>query len=172
MTAGLLDRGYQAPIFLGESGDDWTRGAARRRGFERAMKAAGLSPERTVQVGKPPLSIDDGAAALPALMDRFPDADCVVCVSDLAAFGLLSALNAKGLKVPEDMGIAGFGNFEVSRFSTPTISTVIVDPRRIGVAAGQLIGRLLKDPGTAQDRVQISVKAEVQYRESTRTKAD
>jgi len=171
MTAGLLDRGYKAPIFLGELGDDWTRGAARRRGFARAMKAAGLSPDRTIQVGKPPLSIDDGAAALPTLLDQFPDADCVICVSDLPAFGLLSALKAKDVKVPDDMGIAGFGNFEVSRFSTPTISTVVVDPRRIGVAAGQLIGRLLKEPGSAQDQVQISVNAEVQYRESTRTKA-
>ena len=168
MTKGLLDRGYRAPTFLGESGDDWTRGAARRRGFCRAMEAAGLSAERTIRVGRPPLSIDDGAAALPALMEKFPDTDCIVCVSDLPAFGLLSALKLQGVQVPENIGISGFGNFEVSRFSSPTISTVVVDPRRIGVAAGQLIGRLLEDPSVADDKVQINVKAEVQFRESTR----
>ena len=70
--------------------------------------------------------------------------------------------------MPEDIGIAGFGNFEVSRFSSPSISTVVVDPKRIGVSAGGLIGRLLEESDSADDQVQINVKAEVELRESTR----
>ena len=169
MTQALLARGYKKPTFLGEAGDDWTRGAARRRGFSAAMGEAGLPARRIVQVGKPPLSIEDGAAALPLLQSKFPDTDCVFCVSDLPAFGLLSALKGQGIQVPKEMGVAGFGNFEVSRFSSPSITTVVVDPRRIGTAAGELIGQLLGDRSLDEETVQIRVKAEPIFRDSTRS---
>ncbi len=168
MTNALIELGYSKLVFLCEPGDDWTRGASRRRGFVRAMKAAGLDAERIIQIGTPPISIDHGAEALPILNERFPDTDCVFCVSDLPAFGLLSALQKEGVRVPEEIGVAGFGNFEVSRFSSPSISTVVVDPKRIGIAAGDLIGRLLDNPELSQEQVQINVKATPVLRSSTR----
>jgi len=155
MTRALLAQGYENISFLSESGDDWTRGAARRKGFRDAMVEAGLSPDRLFDYGRPPLSIKDGAAALPLLLERFPETDCIFCVSDAPAFGVQSALKARGISVPDEMGVAGFGNFEVSRFAAPPISTVIVDPRRIGREAGRLLGQVLDekiDLGGAQRR--------------------
>lgn len=171
MTEALISQGYRALTFLGEQGDDWTRGAARRRGFQRAMAQAGLDSARIIQIGKPPISIETGASALPVMQQKFPDTDCMVCVSDLPAFGLLSALKLDGVQVPEDIGIAGFGNFEVSRFCSPSLSTVVVDPKRIGVSAGQLIGRLLKEPDEAADQFQINVKVELRFRDSTKPRS-
>jgi len=169
MTQALIDTGYRNIAFLGEADDDWTRGAARRAGFTDAMSAAGLSAERILRVGKPPMSIEDGAAALPILLERFPDTDCVFCVSDVPAYGVLAALKARGTPVPEEIGVAGFGNFEVSRFSSPAISTVVVDPLRIGSQAGQLIGQLLNSPDSAPSHGQIDVGAVVALRGSTRS---
>lgn len=171
MAMALVEAGYRSLTFLGEAEDDWTRGAARRRGFCRAMNDAGLAADQIVQLGGPPLSIDDGAAAASELRSRFPETDCVFCVSDLPAFGLLSAMQADGIRVPEDIGVAGFGNFEVSRFSQPSISTVVVDPRRIGVAAGQLLGQLLADPNSAKERTQVFVDAVLEFRGSTKPRA-
>ncbi|MEM0946087.1 MAG: LacI family DNA-binding transcriptional regulator [Pseudomonadota bacterium] len=150
MTRALIKDGYQNIAFLSEADDAWTRGAARRAGWRDAMAEAGLTSHRLLQFGKPPLSIEDGAAAAPQLLDRFPDADCIFCVSDMPAFGALSALRNLGRRVPEDIGVAGFGNFEVSRFATPTISTVTVDPKRIGHATGRLIAELLIESGPAE----------------------
>nr|MBV6631383.1 substrate-binding domain-containing protein [Oceanococcus sp. HetDA_MAG_MS8] len=131
------------------------RGAARRQGFREAMRAAGLSDTRILRVGKPPLTIEDGAEATKVLLERFPDTDCVFCVSDVPAFGMLSALTALGLNVPGDIGLAGFGDFEVSRFASPSITTVVVDPKRIGGEAGRLIGRLLAD-GVAPQQITLA----------------
>ncbi len=167
MTKALIDKGYTKITFLGEPGDDWTRGAARRSGFRAAMKAAGLDHRRLIEVGKPPISIEDGASALPILRAKYPDTDCVFCVSDLPAFGIISALKNSGLSVPGDIGVAGFGNFEVSRFSSPSISTIEVDPKAIGVAAGDLIGRLLKDAQAEGVYAQLKVPSCVVMREST-----
>ena len=172
MTKSLIGEGYRTIGFMGEAEDDWTRGAARRQGFIDAMMAAGLSAHRLLQIGKPPLSIEDGAKAAPEFMRRYPDTDCLFCVSDAPAFGALSALVANGLQVPEDIGIAGFGNFEVSRFSNPTLTTVVVDPRRIGRETGQLIHRLLSaDSDTDAIPIHIPVSADVVLRNSTRAKA-
>ncbi|MEO0991424.1 MAG: substrate-binding domain-containing protein, partial [Pseudomonadota bacterium] len=79
-----------------------------------------------------------------------------------------SALKAQGVRVPEEIGIAGFGNFEVSRFSAPTITTVTVDPRRIGQATGELLGTILATDGKGQQPSRIDVAAVPDLRESTR----
>ncbi len=143
MTEALIGRGYRNIAFLGEEDDDWTRGAGRRAGWRDAMQKAGLSAHRLVRAGKPPLSIEDGAGTVETLLSEFPDTDCIFCVSDPPAFGVLSSLRQMGRKVPEDIGVVGFGNFEVSRFSTPAITTVEVDPKRIGTTTGRLLAELL-----------------------------
>lgn len=169
LTRALIDLGYRNIAFLGEADDHWTRGGARRQGFRAAMKAAGLSDARIMKVGKPPLTIEDGADAADALLARFPDTDCIFCVSDVPAFGLLSAFKARGMDVPGDIGLAGFGDFEVSRFASPSITTVVVDPRRIGREAGRLIGRLLDGDSGAASPERIEVPAEPMLRGSTKS---
>lgn len=169
MTRALIDRGYRNIAFLGEGQDDWTRGAARRKGFVHAIQDAGLSAHRLLMIGKPPLSIEDGSAGVSSLLAQYPDTDCIFCVSDLAAFGVLSALKIGGHKVPETIGVVGFGNFEVSRFATPTITTVTVDPIAIGAATGRMIAELLaeRDSETRIER-QINVDVQLTFRGSTR----
>lgn len=169
MTRALIACGYRNIAFLGEAGDDWTRGAERRAGFSGAMQQAGLSDHRLLRIGRPPMSIQDGAAALPELLALFPDTDCIFCVSDAPAFGVLAALKARGMSVPDQIGVAGFGNFEVSRFSSPTISTVVVDPRRIGCEAGRLIGRLLEQNGSLLSPQRIDVSVAPDLRGSTKS---
>ncbi len=167
MTQGLIDRGYRNIAFLGEADDAWTRGAARRAGWRDAILAAGLSDHRLMQLGKPPLSIEDGAGATLKLLADFPDTDCIFCVSDLPAFGVLSALKAEGKTAPDDVGVAGFGNFEISRFSTPAITTVQVDPKAIGRATGQLIAKVLH--ADTDDKPQhVPIDIHLSFRGSTR----
>ncbi|MEM9048577.1 MAG: LacI family DNA-binding transcriptional regulator [Pseudomonadota bacterium] len=170
MTDSLIAQGYRNIAFLGEAKDDWTRGAARRSGYLESMQAKGLSAHRCLQYGSPPLSIEDGAAAVGLLLARFPDTDCIFCVSDAPAFGAMSRLRERGIDVPEHIGIAGFGNFEVSRFSQPAISTVVVDPIRIGQETGHLIAGCLDEASTLTGTVKIRVPAEVSLRDSTRTR--
>ena len=169
MTHALIRRGYRNIAFLGEADDAWTRGAARRRGFAQAMQSAGLSAHRILQLGKPPLLIEDGAMATPELLSRYPDVDCIFCVSDVPAFGVLSALTGLNKSVPQDIGVAGFGNFEVSWFSNPSITTVVVDPLRIGRATGSLLSELFSetDIGNADSRM-VAVEVELSFRGSTK----
>ncbi len=169
MTRALIGLGYENIAFLGEADDAWTRGAARRAGWRDAMQAAGLSAHRLLKVGKPPLSIEDGAGAVTELLQNYPDIDCLFCVSDLPAFGALSSLMAAGKNVPRDIGLAGFGNFEVSRFSQPSITTVTVDPDGIGQSTGRLLARILSDSNPSAVAGQhLPIVPEISFRGSTR----
>ncbi len=167
MTRALIERGYKNIAFLSEADDAWTRGAARRAGWQSAMQAAGLSDHRLMKIGKPPLSIEDGARAVPQLVEDFPDTDCIFCVSDVPAFGALTVLKSMGKNVPRDIGVVGFGNFEVSRFSTPSITTVEVDPKRIGHTTGKLLAELL-DGDRAGTARHVPVEVLLSFRGSTR----
>ncbi|MDA9865470.1 LacI family DNA-binding transcriptional regulator [bacterium] len=169
MTRALIERGYRNIAFLGEADDAWTRGASRRKGFIHAMEEAGLSSHRVMKIGRPPLSIEDGANAVPALLAQFADVDCIFCVSDAPAFGALSALKTAGRTVPDDVGVVGFGNFEVSRFSTPAITTVTVDPRTIGAETGRMIAELLAESDTTPHSIRhVDVDVELTFRGTTK----
>jgi len=167
MTEKLIGKGYSRIGFLGEGQDDWTRGAARRNGFLNAMQAAGLPVHRMIRFGAPPLTIENGSEAADQLLSAYPDTDCVFCVSDIAAFGVQSRVLAEGRRIPDDIAIAGFGNFEVSRFATPSISTVVVDPVRIGQETGRLLKRLfLSDAERTGQSQHIHVPAKIEFRQS------
>jgi len=169
MSAALIARGFKRIVFLGEDADDWTRGAARRDGFRRAMTAAGMDASAELRLGAPPLSIENGAAAADLILERFPDVDCIFCVSDMPAFGVQSRLIARGVAVPGQVSLVGFGDFEVSRFSSPKIATVLVDPVAIGQEAGALIAALLRDGAARSETPQhVTVAPRLAFRGSCR----
>lgn len=169
MTHGLIERGFKDIVFLSEEGDDWTRGAERRRGFKKAMVEAGLDETANVRFGVPPLSIESGALVADQILERHPKVDCIFCVSDMAAFGVQSRLVQLGKSVPDDISIVGFGNFEVSRFSSPRISTVVVDPIEIGQRAGAVLKQVLAAPQHHEESpIRIHLPPAVEFRESTR----
>ncbi len=149
MTQHLIDIGRRRIAYLGERDDVGTRGAERRKGFVDAMTAAGLDPSRVVGWSRPPIDMTGGRGAMQLLLKRWPKTDAVMCVSDPAAFGALTACLLAGRTVPDDIAIAGFGDFEISRASVPSISTVAVSGLDIGKATGALVLDLLRSPAAS-----------------------
>ena len=169
MTEKLIQLGYRNIAFLCETNDGWTRGASRRAGFKNAMESAGLSAHRLIRTGTPPMSIKDGYHVGKNIRQHFDDIDCIFCVSDAPAFGVLTALQEDGVVVPDDVGVAGFGDFEVGRFSKPSISTVVVDPVVVGQLTADLVNNLLNnETGKACAAKKHTVDLSIELRESTR----
>lgn len=172
MTEKLIELGYKNIAFLCEINDEWTRGASRRAGYKKAMEAAGLSAHRMIRVGTPPMSIKDGYFVGKNIKQYYDDIDCIFCVSDSPAFGVLSALQEDGVKVPDTVGVAGFGNFEVGRFSSPSISTVVVDPVKLGETTANLVLHLLNgDEKKGRIKRKYVVDLAIEMRDSTRRKS-
>ena len=79
-----------------------------------------------------------------ALLEAHNDIDAVVGVFDHAAIGALTECQRHGIRVPEDILIAGFGATEYAETIVPTLTTVDPFAAEIGRRAGQLIDDLLE----------------------------
>ena len=134
--------------FIGGDDKGDTRGADRRRGFLSTVLKLGLEYE-LIAVGPPPVSMREGAKAMAELLEAKQPVDAAVCVSDLAAFGALTECRRRGISVPDDMMIAGFGAFDVSEVTVPGLSTVDAHSREIGEEAGRLLAALLRGENAA-----------------------
>ena len=119
--------------------------------------------------GEPPISLEHGGRAMAQLLDRSPSLDAVVCVSDLSAFGALMECHRRGWAVPGRIAVAGFGDFEVGRYTYPRLTTVRVDAYRIGHDAGELLLRSItaQKEGRPVPLERLQVPFDIMEREST-----
>ena len=153
----LVARGKTRIAFIGGDANSDTRGADRRQGFIAAMQRHGLDASRLINAGHTPLSMREGAEAMAHLLASMPDTEAVIGVSDPVAFGCLSECQRRGIRVPEDISIAGFGAYEISAVSHPTLTTIDPQPRAIGTEVAKLIIRL-RDPAASADQAPQTIR--------------
>jgi LacI family gluconate utilization system Gnt-I transcriptional repressor len=167
---GMIDhfvaQGITRIAFIGGDADRDTRGTDRRDGFVAAMRAHGLDASRLIAAGAPPISMREGAVAMGRLLDSLPDTQAVICVSDLSAFGALTECQRRGVRVPEDIWIAGFGDYEIAEVSVPALTTINPFPREIGASAAALILDVLD--GRQTEPATLRIAPELIVRQSTR----
>jgi LacI family transcriptional regulator len=135
----------------------------RHAGFVDGLTAAGLPPNQ-VRVIHGAFSRDGGYASAQQLVDESLDATCVFACNDVMAVGALAAFRANGLRVPEDVSVAGFDDITPLRDFVPQLTTVHLDLEDLGERAAALA--LDGNPG---DRPRlVRVRGQVVLRDSTR----
>lgn len=138
----LAQSGRRKLAFIGASEGADSRGAERRSGALQAAKSLGLPEVVSIDAGPAPVSMRHGAALIDSMAADIRRFDALVCVSDPVAFGALNACRRLGIRVPEDIAITGFGQFEVATVSEPRITTVDVGARRIGEEVAGMLDAL------------------------------
>jgi LacI family transcriptional regulator len=144
-TQHLLRMGYSAiatitgPLAL-------TSAVDRRDGYLAAMRAARLDPpENYVQEGD--YSEWSGGRAMETLLRLRNRPEAVFAASDSMAMGALKVIRAAGLRVPEDIALAGFDDIPFASAVEPPLTTVRQPIFRLGhTAAGVLLDDLLHAP--------------------------
>ncbi len=173
MTSRLIDDGYRRIGFLGPPEDDSGfrdfRGGERLKGYQKALGRAGLSTDLVIRHGLGPVSFTHGAEGLTALLEQHDDIDAVFAVSDPSAVGAMMECQRRGIKVPHDLAVAGFGDFEIGTQIIPSLTTVHIDCVDIGQRTGQLLLDLLARPlGQAgEDQQVLDLGFEIIERRST-----
>ncbi len=168
MVRHLAERGHERIGFLGGASALDRRGLDRLKGYQAEIKALGLGEPRVVRLGESPITMSHGGPAMAALLETWPDTTAVMCVSDMSAFGAIMECHRRGLSVPADMAVAGFGNFEVATCCHPTITTVSVDACGIGLRTGEALLAALqaRDGGERIEPHSIRVDYTIVARES------
>jgi LacI family gluconate utilization system Gnt-I transcriptional repressor len=146
LVESLIAKGYSRFVYVGNEVFNDMRGLYRQLGFTRALAAAGLPHDRLVVTGKAAPTSRQGADAAVRILEEWPDTDMVVCASDLAALGVVMECARRGVRVPQQLAISGFGNYEFGDCCHPGITTVDVGSYDIGVKAGEQLRAAIANP--------------------------
>lgn len=145
MTEFLADIGRRRIGFIGRPEPSDTRGQLRRAGYEDALAARSLHAPRIITPAG--LGTDDpraGAVGLAEILARWADTSALFCSSDSVALGALSEARRRGLAVPDNIAVAGFGDFEMASEHGLALTTVRVPGFAIGAEAARLISQASK----------------------------
>ena len=108
----------------------------RTQGFRDGLTKAGVSAPIVVHGA---FTRDGGYAAMQELLDRDSKVDCVFNVNDVMAMGAMAACRDKGLRLPDDIAMAGFDDIATLRDVDPALTTVRLPLEHLGEAALELI---------------------------------
>lgn len=131
----LLERGYKRIAILAVEDP---RAARRNQGLQAGLAKHGVQVA-AIEVMPLPSTFALGRDGLALLLERCPDVEAVVCSSDTLAHGVLTEAVARGLAVPQQLAVLGFGDLNFAARTYPPLSTVRVDGANIGRVAAQAI---------------------------------
>ena len=150
ITMHLLAQGRGNIAFLGHASNHYPEFFERYRGYAHAL----LTEDRRVQ---PLLQVDavtteqSGYEAARALLEKGIDFDAVFAASDLIAIGAMKALHEHGLRVPEDVAVAGFDDIPMAAFVNPSLSTVQQDTKLAGrILVETLLALINEEPAESR----------------------
>lgn len=116
-------------------------------------------------------SLGEGAGFIAAskILDG-PRPDAILAALDRLALGALFAAQTRGLKVPDDLMIAGYSDSESNLHASPSITALQLNPDQIGQEAIELLIDLIEKSEQQSNRVQVPLH--LIARSSTRRRAD
>lgn len=167
MTEHLITQGYQRIAFVASPPKIDPRSKERHSGFEKAMNAHGLDASRVVTIENNSLTITAGKESVEQLLARHPDTDAMICLTDRVAMGAMMECKRRGINVPDDLAIAGHGDFEFSEHLVPSLTTTRIDAMDIGQQTANLLLKRITGSGIEPTEKTIDVGFSIIDREST-----
>jgi DNA-binding LacI/PurR family transcriptional regulator len=168
MTALLIELGHRRIAIIGAPGDGFasTTGYLRLEGYRRALDEAGLPRDPALERTCASWSPAGAAAAVQAMLAEGVRPDALFCCTDSMAVGAMSALWGAGLRVPEDLSVAGFDDVADGEFASPPLTTVHFDKRVYAAAA--LDRLMVRIEGSEAPATRVEVPSEIRRRASIR----
>ena len=145
------------------TGDD-ERARRRTSAFQAAAQELGMATPAAAVVAAP-TTLKSGRQGLAELLRDSPDIDAVFCSSDLLALGVMTEARVKGIDVPGQLAVVGFGDLEFAADVDPALTTVHIK----GAAIGQQAARFIVDRAEGREVEQrvIDIGFSIVERQST-----
>lgn len=124
MVAYLLAQGHTRIAFVAGSEGSPT-GDSRLAGYHQALRNAGIEPDPQLLV-RGSWSTDSGYEAGRELLARNAPFSCVLAGNDDMAIGVAKACQEAGLRLPEDVSLAGFDDSVIGKYYNPALTTLHV----------------------------------------------
>jgi len=163
-TSHLLALGHRR-IGLVSIPLDSSSGVARARGYERAHREQGLTPDPALQRFPRP-TMDGGYEGALELLDSGAQPSALIAGNSRQTVGVVNAIAARGLRIPDDISLVGYGHPDFFPMPTLPLTLVSQPAEEVGRLAAQLLIRRIEEeePGTRQ---RIVLQPELQMGRST-----
>jgi DNA-binding LacI/PurR family transcriptional regulator len=161
VTKHLLDLGHRRIAFF--AGPATTPSCAERlEGYRRTLREAGLEVDDHL-IFDAGTSIEEGEKAAVQLLQETTRPTAIQAVNDQVAIGAANHLLNQGVRIPADISVAGFGNTLTAEFFRVPLTTVRQPKLRLGLAAMDLLMKLIKGEPVEN----LRLPAELDPRQST-----
>lgn len=150
-TQHLVKLGHKRIAFLsGPLAAPWSQ--ARFEGYRRALRESGMDVDDSLvfQAGS---TTEDGVKAASQMLNEACQATAVQAAHDLVAIGFADTMLNRGVKIPEEISIVGFGNTITSEYFRVPMTTIRQPKFRLGQAAMDMMLQLLRGQRTETKRM-------------------
>lgn len=160
----LIDLGHEQIAIITNAPLTYTSARQRQNGYLQALKKAGLQISDTLmkEGNYTPAS---GFDKMNLLLDQPARPSAVFIASDVVAMGAILAIKRAGLRIPEDIAIAGFDDIPLAAYFDPPLTTIRVPAFGLGWAVCERLIRLIRNEGL--DQTGVFLKSELVVRESS-----
>lgn len=163
VTQHLVEHGHRR-IGVIAGPDNWLASGARLAGHASVLAEVGVLPDpRLVRSGE--ATTQCGHRAAHELLDLPEPPTALIGFNDKAAVGAITAASERGLRIPDDLSIAGFDDIDIAQATRPMLTTVHQPLQEMGRIAVGLLTRLLE--GHRLDALHIELATELIVRGST-----
>ncbi|WP_163560032.1 gluconate operon transcriptional repressor GntR [Halomonas sp. NO4] len=140
MVSEMIRRGRRHVLYLAVRLDERTR--QREKGYRQAMAEKDLTPVTLHRSQRSSYSV--GASLLGEILATHPATDAIFCTNDDVAVGAYFECLRRGIRVPEQMAIAGFHGHDVGQVMTPRLASVVTPRQAIGEQAARTLLAVLR----------------------------
>ena len=156
MTLALAKTGRKRIAVLGTTQGRGSAAAIQRtQGYQAALDSLGIPRDESLLIPCEKWTPETAAKALSTYLEANPVPEALFCFTDSMAIGALSVLWKRGLRVPEDIAVAGFDDIADGRYAVPSLTTVSFDKRMIASEALRLLTERMGDRARGQRVVSV-----------------
>lgn len=160
----LISLGHKRIAIITNASLHYTSAQQRCQGYCQALESAGLPVDKTLmrEGNYTPAS---GYSAMSELLAAAPDLTAVFVASDVVAMGALQAIKQAGLRIPDQVAVAGFDNIPLAQYFDPPLTTISLPAFGLGWAAGERLIHLIQ--GEPLEQQEFFLDSNLIIRQST-----
>lgn len=159
MAKTIVARGYRKIGYIGTQAKQDFRAEKRLAGFTKGLAEAGLSVLASERFSGGS-SVLTGRELTARLLEREPEMDCIYYSSDMTSAGGLMHCLANGIKVPEQLALAGFSGLDLLEGLPLKVATSNASRFEMGKLAAGLVTSAKKGTLSAEDRI-VKLEAKI-----------
>jgi LacI family transcriptional regulator len=167
LTRHLLETGHRELWYLVTADPDLPVASERLRGYAQAYRDLGVERSDDWVIPCDEVTSASGYEVVSELVASRPLPDGILALNDYMAFGVVRALHEKGVRVPDDVSVAGYDDVFYSRIAGTPLTTVrqdldVLAQRCVELLVAQMRGEA---PGTDE---QVIIPSTLVVRQTTR----